>query len=82
MVQHEETATESSVVKKIQRQPQKVPNSPEFVDTESDDSDNYDKEQEPAEKIMQKLTKKAPKSPKPADTDQNTQTLRRREKNL
>ena len=40
MVQHEETMTESSVVKRAKRQPQKAPKFSGFVETESDDSDN------------------------------------------
>ena len=40
MVQHEETMTESSVVKRAKRQPQRVPIFPGFVETESDDSDD------------------------------------------
>ena len=47
MVHHEETVTESTVVKRIQRHPQKAPKSPEFVETESDDSDDAEKEQKP-----------------------------------
>ena len=69
MVEHEETMTESSVVKRIQRQPPKASKSPEFVETESDDSDDEEEEQEPVVKRIQKLTKKASKSAKLANTD-------------
>ena len=37
--------------------------SPEFVETESDDSDNNGEKEEPAVKRIHKLTKKAPKPP-------------------
>ena len=47
IVQHEETVTEGFVVKRTQRQPQKAPKSPEFVETESDDSDYDDEERKP-----------------------------------
>ena len=58
MVQHEETVTESFVVKRKQRQTQKVPKLPEFVETESDDSDNEEEEeQEPAVRQPQKAPK-------------------------
>ena len=44
IVQNEETVMERPVVKRIQRQLQKVLKSPEFVETESDVSDNEDEE--------------------------------------
>ena len=59
MVQHEETVTESSVVKRTQRQPQKGLKSPEFVKTESDDSDDDDAEEEPVVKRTQTFPKKS-----------------------
>ena len=40
MEQHEKKMAERATVKKIQNQPQKAPKSPEFVDTDSDDSDD------------------------------------------
>ena len=46
----QQTVTERPVVKRAQKQPQKVPKSPEFVETESDDSDNNDEEEEPVVK--------------------------------
>ena len=66
---HEKMVTESSVVKRIQRQPQKQPKSLEFVETESDVSDDDDEERKPIVKRIQTLPKKAPKSPKLVDTD-------------
>ena len=70
---HEETVTESSVVKRTQRQPQKAPNSPEFVETESDDSDDDDddddEERKPMIKRILTLPRKAPKSPKLVKAD-------------
>ena len=44
IVRNEETVMERPVVKRIQRQLQKVLKSPEFVETESDVSDNEDEE--------------------------------------
>ena len=40
MEQHEKKMAERAIVKKIQKQPQKAPKSPEFVDIDSDDSDD------------------------------------------
>ena len=40
---HEETVTETLVVKRAQRQSKKAPKSPEFVKMESDDSDDEEK---------------------------------------
>ena len=65
MVQHKKTVTESLVVKRIQRQPQQAPKSPEFVKTKSDDSDDDDEGRKPMVKRIQTLPKKAPKSPVP-----------------
>ena len=61
--------TERSVVKRIQREAEKAPKSPEFVETESDDSDNNSAEEEPVVKRIHKLTKKAPKSPGFVETE-------------
>ena len=55
------------MVKKKQRQPQKVPKSPEFVEAESDNSDDNGEEEEPMVKRIHKLTKKAPKPPRFTD---------------
>ena len=65
----QQAVTERSVVKMIQRQPRKTPKSPEFVETESDDSDNNNEEEEPVVKRIHKLTKKAPKSPGFVETE-------------
>ena len=46
----QQTVTERSVVKRTQKQPQKVPKSPEFVETESDDSDDNDEKEKPVVK--------------------------------
>ena len=46
----QQTVTERPVVKRTQKQPQKVPKSSEFVETESDNSDNNDEEEEPVVK--------------------------------
>ena len=44
----QQRVTKSPVIKKTQRQPEKVPKSPEFVDTDSDDSDDEkEKEEQP-----------------------------------
>ena len=40
----QQTVTERPVVKRKQRQPKKAPKTPEFVDTDSDDSGNSDTE--------------------------------------
>ena len=40
----QQTVTERPVVKRKQRQPIKAPKTPEFVDTDSDDSGNSDTE--------------------------------------
>ena len=63
-IMHEETVTETPVVKRTQRKPKKAPKSPEFAEMESDDSDN--EERKPLVKRTQRKPKKAPK---PADTD-------------
>ena len=69
MVQHAEMVTKRPVVKRIYTQPKRARESPEFVETGSDDSKDDDAEQEPVAKRIQKLTKKAPKSPKLANRD-------------
>ena len=46
----EQTVTERPVVKRTQKQPQKVPKSPEIVEIESDDSDDNNEEEEPVVK--------------------------------
>ena len=63
----QQTVTESSVVKRKPRQPQKVPKSPEHVET--DYLDNNGEEEEPVVKKIHKLTKRAPKSPEFVKTD-------------
>ena len=57
-----------SVIKKTKRQLQKTPKSPEFLETESGDSDNNGEEEVPVIKRVHKLTKKAPSSPRLTDT--------------
>ena len=52
---HEETLTESSVVKRTQSQPQKAPKSQEFVDSDNDDSDLDDSDNDDEEKRIQTL---------------------------
>ena len=70
-VQHEEMLTASPVVKRIQRHPQKVPKSPEFVKKESDDSEDDAEERKPMVKRIQILLKNAPKSPEPVKMESN-----------
>ena len=62
---HEEMVTESPVVKRTLRQPKKAPKSPEFVETESHNSDDEGR----MVKRIQTLPKKAQQSPKPDNTD-------------
>ena len=52
---HEGTVTESFVVKRTQRQPQKAPKSQEFVDSDDDDSDLDDSDNDDEEKRIQTL---------------------------
>ena len=63
----QQTVTESSMVKRKQRQPQKVPQSPEHVET--DYLDNNGEEEETVVKKIHKLTKTAPKFPEFVKTD-------------
>ena len=63
----QQTVTESSMVKRKQRQPQKVPKSPEHVET--DYLDNNGEEEETVVKKIHKLTKTAPKFPEFVKTD-------------
>ena len=69
MEQHEKTMAERATVKKkIQRQSQKAPKSPKFVDTDSDDSDN-----EPKPAVKHPL--KAPKTSGHDDKDPQKTSL-------
>ena len=64
----QQVVTEWPVIKKTQRQAHKAPKSSEFVETESDDSDNNSEEEDPVVKIIYKLTIKVLKPPRFTDT--------------
>ena len=64
----QQVVTEWPVIKKTQRQAHKAPKSSEFVETESDDSDNNSEEEDPVVKIIYKLTVKVLKPPRFTDT--------------